>query len=64
MSNLSDFIPLLVEKSINNQAMLTVILKEIAILKSNNSNKSKETILNELMIEVNKERDKLSNDLN
>lgn len=63
MSDINTLILLITEKSINNQAMLTVILKEIAILKSNNSDKSKEELLNELMIEVNKERDNLSKDI-
>lgn len=54
-------ISIIAEKLINNQAMLTIILKEIAAMKSKDCNKSKEQILNEFMNEVNKESDDIAN---
>jgi len=60
MSEINKLLPILIEKTINNQAILTVIIKELAIFKSSKSNKTKEEVLEELMKDVNIERNIIS----
>lgn len=63
MDEISKLLSIIGGQSINNQAMLRIILKEIALLKANNSNKTSTQIFDELMTDVNHERSKIQTEL-
>ena len=65
MDEISKLLTIIGEQSINNQAILRVILKEIAILKAdtNKSSKTPNQIFDDLITDVNSERNIIESNL-